>query len=435
MIKVNLDAFNEFYTIKEYEKMLKKTEKAHQELFARTGRGNEFLGWIDLPKNIEKDLADIENTANKIKQQSEILIVIGIGGSSLGAKSAIEFMISANYNMLNRNGWPQIFFVGDNMSYQYLEEISEIMQEKDFSVNYISKSGSTIEPAIAYHYFEQKLKLKYGEKFIERVYVTTDEKVGELRKYEDKNKVKSFEIGADVCGRFSVLSAVGLLPIACAGLCVRKIIDGAKSMRSELEKYSAENIAIKYTVARNLAYENGKSIELLGSYEPSLAHLTNWWKQLFGESEGKECKGIFPTTMSLTTDLHSIGQYIQDGSRNIFETIIHIAKNKQDYLIENTNKDFGALKIFEGLKMSEINEMAMKGTIKAHNKGGVPNILIEIEDNFEKTYGELVYFFEIACGLSGYVLGVNPFDQPGVEAYKQELLQMATEKGVLYGTI
>ncbi|MFI3226117.1 MAG: glucose-6-phosphate isomerase [Clostridia bacterium] len=427
-IEVNLEKFDGFYSNESKKAMFEQVALAHKSLFAKTGKGNDFLGWIDLPKNIMSIVPQIKDTAKQICEESEVLVVIGIGGSYLGARSAIEVMKSPNYNIIDRKGCPQIFFAGNNISADHLNEIVGIIGDRDFSVNIISKSGGTAEPAISFHFFEQLLKQRYADEWTKRVYVTTDAVSGDLRKFADKNNCVSYVVDGDVGGRFSVLSAVGLLPIACAGIDIEEIVKGAISMRAKLLISSEENPAMQYAAARNLAYNDGKTTEILGCYEPRFRFVGEWWKQLFGESEGKDQKGIFPASVDLTADLHSMGQYIQDGLRNLFETIVHIENNNSELTIEDSNKDFTRLELFEGLKLSDINTMAMEGTAAAHIQGGVPNVLIKISDTSEKTYGEMVYFFEVACGLSAYVLGVNPFDQPGVEAYKKEMIKLVTDK-------
>lgn len=427
-LNVNLTNFNTFYNSQEIEEMYKRVSKSHRVLFEKNGKGNEFLGFINLPETIKPVLADISKTASEIRGKCEVLVVVGVGGAYLGAKSAIEFMKSPNYNIIDRNGAPQIFFVGNNMSADHLDEIIKIIGDRDFCVNMISKSGSTAEPVIAFHFLKNILKKRHKDNWASYIYVTADEKNGDLRKFSDQNNCVSYIIDSDLGGRFSVLSAVGLLPIACAGIDIEKIIKGACLMRKKLMVLSKSNPAVQYAVARNLAYDSGKTIEILGCYEPRFKCISEWWKQLFGESEGKDLKGIFPATVDLTADLHSVGQYIQDGIRNIFETIIHINKGQVELVVENSDSDFSRLEIFEGLKLSDINKTIMEGTTKAHVDGNVPNILINIDDNCEESYGQLTYFFEISCGLSAYTLGVNPFDQPGVEAYKKEMIKLILEK-------
>ncbi len=428
-MKVSLEKFKPFYTDFQYNEMVKRVEESYKTLYGKTGRGNDFLGWLDLPSTIDKTLvAKINETANKIKEDSEVLVVIGIGGSYLGARSAIEFLKSPNYNIMDRKGCPQVFFVGNNISADHLAEVFEIIGDRDYSVNVISKSGTTIEPALAFHFFEADMKKKYGDDWAKRVYCTTDAKRGDLRPFADKHGCVSFIVPDDIGGRFSVLSPVGLLPIACAGIDIEAILEGALAMEKELATFSEDNIAVKYAVARNLAYENGKVTEIIGSYEPRFKYVGEWWKQLFGESEGKEYKGLLPASVDLTADLHSLGQYMQEGLRNFFETIVHIEKTKTDYKIEDCDKDFSRLELFEGTTLTEVNKMALDGTVVAHTNGGVPNVIMTLPGVCEKAYGEMVYFFELSCGLSAYTLGVNPFDQPGVEAYKKEIIKIAEGK-------
>lgn len=426
-IQIDLAKFNLFYTKEKQDIMFDKALSAHKSLFDKSGKGNDFLGWIDLPKNVIDTLYKIKQTSEQIKKEADILIVIGIGGSYLGARSAIEFLKSPNYNMINRKGCPQIFFAGNNISADYLNEIIDIIGNRDFSINVISKSGTTVEPSIAFHFFEKLLKEKYKNEWTKRVYITIDEKNEDLYRFSKKNNCASYIVDSDIGGRFSVLSAVGLLPMACAGIDIEEIIKGACNMRSELAICEKSNIALQYAVARNLAYNDGKTIEVLGCYEPRFKFIGEWWKQLFGESEGKNNKGVFPVSVDLTADLHSTGQYIQDGLRNLFETIVNIEKSKTELKINDTNKDLPCLDLFEGLTLSTVNKMAMNGTLTAHIEGGVPNILINISDTSEFVYGEMVYFFEVACGISAYILDVNPFDQPGVEAYKKEMIKLVKE--------
>ena len=426
-ITVNLEKSKMAFNDNQLEDMYLRAESAHVSLFSKKGKGNDFLGWIDLPEKTFKMVDKINEFAEEIKQSSEVLVVIGIGGSYLGARSAIEFIKSPSYNLKDRDGCPQIFFVGNNMSADHMSEIVDIIGDRDYSINVISKSGTTVEPAIAFHFFGNMLKKKYKDSWTDRIYVTTDEKKGDLRKFIDRRQCKSFVIDDDVGGRFSVLSAVGLLPIACAGIDIKQVLNGAFEMKDKLKIFSKDNEAVKYAVARNLAYENGKCIEILGAYEPRFKFIGEWWKQLFGESEGKEQKGIFPATAELSTDLHSIGQYIQDGKRILFETIVNIENPIHNVIIENTSKNFERLAVFEGLTLDSVNKMALSGTVEAHVEGGVPNILISITDAKEKTYGEMVYFFEVACAISAYILDVNPFDQPGVEDYKREMIKLVSQ--------
>ncbi|MFI3312253.1 MAG: glucose-6-phosphate isomerase [Eubacteriales bacterium] len=423
-IKMNLENFQPFFSAEATTAMIGRVETAHKTLYSKSGPGNDFLGWLDLPEKAMALAADIKATAEKIKNESEVLVVVGIGGSYLGARSAIEFMNSPNYNLKDRKGWPQIFFAGNNLSSDHTTELMELIGDRDFSVNVISKSGGTVEPALAFHFFETALKAKYGDDWTKRVYVTTDAVRGDLRGFANKEGCISYVVDDDIGGRFSVLSAVGLLPIACAGIDIDEILAGAYAMQKELADFSPENPAVQYACARNLAYEDGKPVEILGCYEPRFRFMGEWWKQLFGESEGKNLKGIFPASVDLTADLHSMGQYIQDGQRILFETMVDIANTDHVCKIENTDSTFSRLALFEGMELNHVNQMARQGTAKAHVGGGVPNMVVCLEDCSPATYGAMVYFFEVTCGLSAYTLGVNPFDQPGVEDYKREMIKL-----------
>lgn len=427
-IEIEISKLESFFASKQKSDMLKIAENAHKSLFDNKNVGSELLGWIDLPLNIQADLKKINDTANEIKNNSKVLVVIGVGGSYLGARSAIEFLKSPNYNIINKSGQPQIFFVGYNISADYLAEIIEIIGDRDFSVNMISKSGNTLEPTLAFHFFEKILKNRYPSDWSKRVYVTTDETSGDLRKYAQYNNCISFALDSDVGGRFSVLSAVGLLPMACVGIDIAEMICGAIDMRNELSLCDEKNPALLYAYARNLAYINGKTNEILAISEPRVKFVGEWWKQLFAESEGKDKKGIYPSVVEFSTELHSVGQYIQDGLRNIFETVICVKDKGFDLKIEDGNQEFSSLGLFEGLTLNEVNEMATKGAVKAHIQGEVPCIEIKISDMSARSYGELVYFFEVACAISGYMLGVNPFDQPGVNAYKDEMTKLVSKK-------
>ncbi len=408
-----------------------KITKAHNDLHGKTGVGNDFTGWVDLPVNYDKDeFGRIKVAAEKIKKNSDILIVIGIGGSYLGARAVIEFIKSQNYNDL-RKGTPAIYYAGNSISASYLNELIEICDGKDFSVNVISKSGTTTEPAIAFRVFRELLTEKYGkEGAAERIFVTTDKAKGTLKNLADKEGYETFVVPDDVGGRYSVLTAVGLLPIAAAGIDIDALMEGAATARAELMSTDIdENDCYKYVAVRNALYAKGKKTEMFISYEPSFTMMNEWLKQLFGESEGKEGKGLFPTSAVFSTDLHSLGQYIQEGERIMFETVVTFAKPKKEIYIKEDPENVDGLNFLTGKTMTFINEKAYQGTVLAHNDGGVPNIIIKNEDMTEKSLGYLIYFFEKACAISGYVLGINPFDQPGVESYKKNMFALLGKPG------
>ena len=408
-----------------------KITKAHNDLHNKTGLGNDFTGWVDLPVDYDKDEFErIKVAAEKIKNNSDILIVIGIGGSYLGARAVIEFVNSQNYNDL-RKGTPAIYYAGNSISPSYLNELIELCDGKDFSVNVISKSGTTTEPAIAFRVFRELLTEKYGkEGAAERIFVTTDKAKGTLKNLADKEGYETFVVPDDVGGRYSVLTAVGLLPIAAAGIDIDALMQGAADARSELMDTDIDkNDCYKYVAIRNALYNKGKKTEMYISYEPSFTMMNEWLKQLFGESEGKEGKGLFPTSAIFSTDLHSLGQYIQEGERIMFETVVNFAKPKKEIYIKEDPENVDGLNFLTGKSMSFVNEKAYQGTVLAHNDGGVANIVIENEDMTEKSLGYLIYFFEKACAVSGYVLGINPFDQPGVESYKKNMFALLGKPG------
>ncbi len=402
---------------------------AHNVLMNRTGAGNDFLGWLDLPVDYDKEeFARIKAAAKKIKEKADILIVIGIGGSYLGARAAIELLKSPFYNNLKKDT-PDIYFVGNNISPTYLNEILSICEGKDLCVNVISKSGTTTEPALAFRIFKKLLEDKYGkEEAKERIFATTDKARGTLKELSNTEGYETFVIADDVGGRFSVLTAVGLLPIAVAGCDIDAIMAGAQSAR---EAYMNDdmNDCYKYAALRNILYRKGKSVEMLVSYDPAFAMMAEWFKQLFGESEGKDNKGIFPASATFSTDLHSLGQFIQDGTRIMFETVVDIKNVKQDLFLEDDAENLDGLNFLTNQNMSVVNRKAMEGTILAHTEGGVPNIVIEIDKLDEFNFGEMVYFFEKACAISGYMLGVNPFNQPGVESYKKNMFALLGKPG------
>ena len=411
-----------------------EVDEIHKKLVANADKKDEFLGWVNLPKNYDKKEFDkIKKCAVKIQETSDILIVIGIGGSYLGARAVIESLTNTFYNLLDdkMRKTPQILYVGNNLSPNYLNDIIDVIGNRDVSINVISKSGTTTEPAIGFRFFREFLEGKYGIKeAAKRIYVTTDKKKGALKKLATEQKYTTFVIPDNVGGRYSVLTAVGLLPIAVAGVDIDKLMDGAKYA---CEKYSDSklkyNECYQYAVARNFLYKNKKDIEILATYEPKMHYIIEWWKQLYGESEGKDLKGIFPAGVEFTTDLHSLGQYIQEGRRNLFETVINIEKSQNDIKINADEDDLDGLNYLAGKKLSFVNKKAMQGTIAAHVSGGVPNILINMDELNEETIGQLLYFFEKACAVSGMLLGVNPFNQPGVEKYKTNMFKLLKKPG------
>lgn len=411
---------------------LKKTQKeinlARKQLDEKSGAGNDYLGWVDLPVNYDKDeLVRIISAAKKIRKQSKVLVVIGIGGSYLGAKAAIEFM---KPYFQKRKSF-EVLFAGQNLSSTYINDLTYYLKDKDFSINIISKSGTTTEPAVAFRVLKKLMEDKYGiDGAKERIYATTDKSKGALRQLADQNGYETFVVPDDVGGRYSVLTAVGLLPIAAAGINVNQMLKGAKNARTYYKKRDiALNDAHMYAAVRNLLYRNGKAVELLVNYEPRLNYLSEWWKQLYGESEGKDHKGLFISSVSFTTDLHSLGQYIQDGERIIFETVINIEKPESEAIIEADAQNLDGLNYLEGKSIDFVNKQALKGTLLAHKDGGVPGMVINVPDISAYSFGYLVYFFELACGVSGYLLNVNPFNQPGVEAYKKNMFALLGKPG------
>jgi len=407
---------------------------AAKRLKEKTGDGKDFLGWIDLPVNYDKEeFARIKKAAEKIRNDSDILFVIGIGGSYLGARAAIDFVKHSFYNDLpkEKRKAPQIYYVGNSMSGAYIEELIDLIGDKDFSVNVISKSGTTTEAAVAFRVFRELTEKKYGkEGAAKRIYSTTDKARGALKTLSDEEGYECFVIPDDVGGRFSVLTAVGLLPIAASGADVDKLMEGAAHLREIcLNNDFSENPALRYAAIRNILYRKGKSVEILANYEPSLHFISEWWKQLYGESEGKGQKGIFPASVDLTTDLHSMGQFIQDGSRLMYETVLVVEKPRRDFTLKSAENDIDGLNYLSGKTMDYVNKCAMKGTIAAHVDGNVPTLLIEIPEQTEYHLGELFYFFEFAVGVSGYMLGINPFDQPGVEFYKANMFRLLGKPG------
>ena len=423
-----------FISDEEVKYAKKLAEAAKEELVSKTGAGNDFLGWIDLPVDYDKEeFARILKAADKIKNDSEDLLVIGIGGSYLGARAAIEFLRHQFYNTVSKEvrKTPEIYYVGNNISSTYIKHLIDVIGDRDFSINMISKSGTTTEPAIAFRVFKKMLIEKYGkEEANKRIYATTDKARGALKNLANEEGYESFVVPDDVGGRYSVLTAVGLLPIAVSGADITKLMEGAASMREICLNNSFEdNDAMKYAAIRNILLRKGKSIEVLANYEPSIHYVSEWWKQLYGESEGKDQKGIFPAAVDLTTDLHSMGQFIQDGQRTMFETVLNLEKSPEEIVLEEEDVDLDGLNYLAGKTVEFINQSAMKGTMLAHTDGNVPNLTVNIPEQNEFYLGQLFYFFEFACGVSGYILGVNPFDQPGVESYKKNMFALLGKPG------
>ena len=430
-VKLTDKYVSSFLTESEIDAYSEKIEKAHKMLHEKSGVGSDFTGWVDLPFNYDKEeFSRIKAAAKKIASDSEVLIVIGIGGSYLGARAVIEFIKSQNYNAL-RKGTPAIYFSGNSISSTALSELIEICEGKDFSVNVISKSGTTTEPAIAFRVFREMLIEKYGKTgAAERIYVTTDKAKGTLKSLADNEGYETFVVPDDVGGRYSVLTAVGLLPIAAAGIDIDALMGGAAKAAEDLVSTSiAENDCYKYVAIRNALYAKGKCTEMFVAYEPFFTMMNEWIKQLFGESEGKEGKGLFPTSAVFSTDLHSLGQYIQQGERLMFETVFRFEKPQKELIIKEEEGNIDGLNFLAGKPMSFVNEKAFEGTVLAHNDGGVPNIVLNIEKADEENLGYLIYFLEKACAISGYVLGINPFDQPGVESYKKNMFALLGKPG------
>lgn len=418
-----------FFSKEELDSIKERVLLAHKALHEKTGAGNDYLGWIDLPTNYDKEeFARIKKAADKIRNDSDVLVVIGIGGSYLGAKAAIDFLCGPFYNNTAKT---QIIFAGNSISPNYLNELFKSIDGKDISVNVISKSGTTTEPAIAFRIFRSYLEEKYGkEEAAKRIYATTDKEKGALKKLADAEGYETFVVPDDVGGRFSVLTAVGLLPIAVCGADIDALMKGANYAR---ELYSSdayeENDCYLYAAIRNILYRKGKSIEMLVNYEPALQYFIEWWKQLYGESEGKDQKGIFPAGASFSTDLHSMGQYIQDGRRDLFETVLCVENTKSDITIKEEKENIDGLNFLAGKTMDFVNKKAFEGTLLAHTDGGVPNLVLKLKDMNEETLGQIIYFFEKACGISGYLLSVNPFNQPGVESYKKNMFALLGKPG------
>ena len=420
-----------FVCAEEYKAIAPQVECAHRALHEGTGLGNGFIGWVDLPANYDKEeFQRIKAAAAKIKSDTDVFIVIGIGGSYLGARAAIEFIKSPNYNALPKKT-PDIYFTGNSISSSALAELLQLCEGKEVSINMISKSGTTTEPAIAFRVFRGLLEKKYGkEGAAKRIYCTTDRAKGTLKQLADKEGYETFVVPDDVGGRYSVLTAVGLLPIAVSGADIGRLMQGAAKAREELSCPDLEkNDCYRYAALRNILYRKGKEIEVLASYEPCYTLMCEWWKQLFGESEGKDGKGLFPASVIFSTDLHSMGQYIQQGRRSLFETVVLFDAVKQEICLESDAENVDGLNFLAGKSMAYINEKAFEGTVLAHTDGGVPNLVLHVRDFSEESLGYLIYFFEKACAISGYLLGVNPFDQPGVESYKKNMFALLRKPG------
>ena len=433
-INFNYNKALDFFAKEEVDVLQPYVDVAHDMLHNKTGLGNDFLGWVDLPNNYDKEeFARIKKAAEKIKSDSDVLVVIGIGGSYLGARAAIECLGHSFRNNLTKDErkTPEIYFAGNNISSTYLIDLLDVIKDKEVSLNVISKSGTTTEPAIAFRVLKEFLENKYGkDEAAKRIYATTDAKKGALKQVSDEEGYETFVIPDDVGGRFSVLTPVGLLPIAVAGIDIDAIMTGANDARVDFNNSNLEeNDCYQYAVVRNILHKKGKDIELLVNYEPSLHYLSEWWKQLYGESEGKDQKGLFPASVDFSTDLHSMGQYVQDGKRILFETVLNVEKPRRVLNLKEEANDLDGLNYLSGKTLDFVNEKAFQGTLLAHTDGQVPNLLINIPTLDEYNFGYLVYFFEKACGISGYLLGVNPFNQPGVEAYKKNMFALLGKPG------
>ena len=423
-----------FVSAEEMDNMKATVMCARDVLMAGSGAGNDFLGWIDLPVDYNKEEFErIKKAAAKIQNDSDVLLVVGIGGSYLGARAAIEFLSHSFYNVLpkGKRKTPEIYFLGNSISSKYIQDLKDVLEGKDFSVNIISKSGTTTEPAIAFRVFKEMLIEKYGrEEANKRIYATTDKARGALKNLATEEGYESFVVPDDVGGRFSVLTAVGLLPIAVSGADIDKLMEGAAAGRkAALETPYESNSALQYAAVRNILHRKGKAVEIVANYEPSLHYVSEWWKQLFGESEGKDRRGIFPAAVDLTTDLHSMGQFIQDGSRVMFETVLNVEESPAEILLQKEEVDTDGMNYLAGKSVDFVNKSAMNGTILAHTDGDVPNLMVKIPEQDEYCLGQLFYFFEYACGVSGYILGVNPFNQPGVESYKKNMFALLGKPG------
>ena len=430
-LKLNLNYVGKYADKEKFDSMRSEVSSAHKMLTEGTGLGSDFLGWLDLPVNYDKDeFRRIKESAEKIKKDSEVLVVLGIGGSYLGARAVIEFIKSNNYNLLKKDT-PDIYFGGNTISSSAVAELMQLIDGRDFSINVISKSGTTTEPAIAFRIFKEILEKKYGkEEAAKRIYVTTDRQKGALKALADAEGYETFVVPDDVGGRYSVLTAVGLLPIAVAGIDIDALMQGAADAR---EAYASDDLdnndCYRYAAVRNMLYRDGKAIEMLAAYEPSMTLWCEWFKQLFGESEGKDGKGLFPASAIFSTDLHSLGQYIQQGERCLFETVLWVKEPKTDVEIGFEEANGDGLNFVAGKTVHYVNRKAFEGTVLAHTDGDVPNIILELDKQDEYNLGYMIYFFEKACGLSGYLLGVNPFDQPGVESYKKNMFALLGKPG------
>lgn len=430
-VKLNTKYLSEFIKEKDYELVAEQVKLAHNMLHDKKGEGSEFTGWVTLPTDYDKEeFKRIKEAAERIKSNTDIFIVIGIGGSYLGARAVIELLKSPNYNVLHKKT-PDIYFIGNSISAASLSELLKICEGKDVTINMISKSGTTTEPAIAFRILRKLIENKYGkEEARKRIFCTTDKEKGTLKHLAQKEGYETFVVPDDIGGRYSVLTAVGLLPIAVAGINIDELMFGARKAQNDLNRFDInENDCYKYAAIRNILYKKGKNIEVLASYEPGFMMMNEWFKQLFGESEGKDKKGIFPASVVFSTDLHSMGQYIQDGERKLFETVLYAEKPKEDILLEKVTDDIDGLNFLAGKTMSFVNKQAFLGTIMAHTDGGVPNVVLSIPEISEFEIGYLLYFFEKACAISGYILGVNPFNQPGVENYKKNMFALLGKPG------
>lgn len=429
MGKIRFDYSNSFIEEHEIDEMKPLVSLSHELLHNNKGVGNEFTGWISLPEDYDQDEFErIKKSAKRIRENSDVFIIIGIGGSYLGARACIEALNHSFHNDLsgNQRKGPEIYYVGNNISSKYIMDLLDVLEGKDISINVISKSGTTTEPAIAFRILKEYMEKKYGKKeSAKRIYITTDKSKGALRELTETEGYDSFVIPNNIGGRFSIFTPVGLLPIAVSGIDIERLMEGAKS---GMEEYSIKdidkNISYQYALIRNILYKKGKNIEVIVNYEPSLYYFSEWWKQLYGESEGKDGKGIFPALANFTTDLHSLGQIIQDGRRNIFETIINIEEPEKDMKIKGDSSNLDGLNFLEGKSIDFVNKKAFEGTLMAHVEGDVPNLIVNIPKMDEYYFGKLIYFYEKACGISGYLLGVNPFDQPGVEEYKRNMFKL-----------
>ena len=433
-LKLESSYLNGFVSQHEYEAIAPQVETAHQLLMSKTGMGNDFLGWVNLPTAYDKEeFARIKAAAKKIQGNSDVFVVIGIGGSYLGARAAIEFLSHSFYNVLPKGErkTPEIYFVGNSISSKYIKDLQDVLEGKDFSINIISKSGTTTEPAIAFRVFKDMLIKKYGrEEANKRIYATTDKAKGALKNLATEEGYESFVVPDDVGGRFSVLTAVGLLPIAVIGADIDQLMEGAAAARkTALEAEYEKNPALLYAAVRNILLRKGKQVEIVANYEPSLHYVSEWWKQLYGESEGKDQRGIFPAAVDLTTDLHSMGQFIQDGARIMFETVLSVEESPAEIVLQKEDVDTDGMNYLAGQTVDFVNKSAMNGTILAHTDGNVPNLMVKIPSQDAYSLGQLFYFFEFACGISGYLLGVNPFNQPGVESYKKNMFALLGKPG------